>query len=143
MAEFQEDNNLLQQKELFSRIASRYDLVNHLMTGWQDNRWRRFAVKRLELPPSGRLLDIGSGNGQIVKEIGRKHPDYTCVAADLTLAMMAVGQRNKFPIQVNWTAADAGFLPFQAGTFDGVISGFLVRRTWAILGLDWKISIGY
>jgi len=128
MAEHQEDTKLLQQQALFSRIASRYDLVNHLITGWQDNRWRRFAVKKLELPPSTKLLDIGSGNGQIVQEVGRQYPDCMCVAADLTLAMMAVGQGNNFPVQANWTTADAGLLPFQEGIFDGVISGFLIRN---------------
>ncbi len=128
MTEQQENNKLLQQQDLFSHIASRYDLVNHLMTGWQDNRWRRFAVKKLDLPLSARLLDIGSGNGQIVREIGRQCPDCMCVAADLTLAMIAVGQRNKFPIPIDWTAADAGLLPFQEGIFDGVISGFLIRN---------------
>lgn len=128
MPEQQEDNKLLQQQDLFSRIAARYDLVNHLMTGWQDNRWRSFAVKKLELPHSARLLDIGSGNGQIVLEVGRQYPDCICVAADLTLAMLTVGQRNEFPIQPNWTAADAGLLPFQEGIFDGVISAFLIRN---------------
>ena len=137
MTEQQEGNNLLQQQDLFSRIAARYDLVNHLMTGWQDNRWRRFAVKKLELPQSARLLDIGSGNGQIVLEAGRQYPDCICVAADLTLAMLAVGQRNKFPIPPNWTAADASLLPFPEGIFDGVISGFLVRNLGDIrVGLE-------
>jgi demethylmenaquinone methyltransferase / 2-methoxy-6-polyprenyl-1,4-benzoquinol methylase len=124
----QEHNKLLQQQDLFSRIASRYDLVNHLMTGWQDKHWRRFAVKKLELPHSAILLDIGSGNGQIVREAGRQYPDSICIAADLTLAMMAVGQGKKFPVQVHWTTADASLLPFQEGIFDGVISGFLIRN---------------
>jgi len=128
MPDLNKEKNLLQQQDLFNRIASRYDLVNHLMTGWQDNRWRRFAVKKLELPPASKLLDIGSGNGQIVREAGRQHPDCTCVAADLTLGMIAVGQGSEFPIQAHWAAADAGLLPFQQETFDGVISGFLVRN---------------
>jgi demethylmenaquinone methyltransferase/2-methoxy-6-polyprenyl-1,4-benzoquinol methylase len=130
----QEADHLLQQQDLFSRIASRYDFVNHLMTGWQDNRWRRFAVKQLELPPSALLLDLGSGNGQIVHEVGRQFPDCTCIAADLTLEMMRFGQKKKLPIQANWTAADAGYLPFQEGIFDGVISGFLTRNLGDIPG---------
>ena len=128
MPEQQEDNKLLQQQYLFSRIASRYDLVNHLITGWQDNRWRKFAVKKLELPQSAILLDIGSGTGQIVLEAGRQYPDCICVSVDLTLAIIAVGQGKKLPIQINWTAADASRLPFQEGIFDGVISGFLIRN---------------
>jgi demethylmenaquinone methyltransferase / 2-methoxy-6-polyprenyl-1,4-benzoquinol methylase len=124
----QEQNKLLQQQDFFSRIASRYDLVNHLMTGWQDKNWRRFAVEKLELPLSAKLLDIGSGSGQIVREAERQYPDCLCIAADLTLAMIAVGQKKKLPIQPHWTAADANLLPFQAELFDGVISGFLIRN---------------
>jgi demethylmenaquinone methyltransferase/2-methoxy-6-polyprenyl-1,4-benzoquinol methylase len=134
MTEYQKDNNLLQQQELFSRIASRYDLVNHLMTGWQDKRWRRFAVKQLNLSPSSLVLDIGSGNGQLAQEIGRLHPDSACIAADLTLAMMEVGRNRAFTIQPNWTAADSGNLPFPEGSFEGVISGFLVRNLGDIIG---------
>jgi len=137
MQERKEENKLLQQQGLFSRIAARYDLVNHLMTGWQDNRWRRFAVKKLNLPQSARLLDIGSGNGQIVLEAGRQYPDCICVAADLTLAMLTVGKRKKFPIEPNWTAADSCKLPFPEGIFDGVISGFLIRNLGDIkVGLE-------
>lgn len=128
MTDQQEKKKLLQQQDLFSRIATRYDLVNHLLTGLQDIRWRRFAVKMLKLPPSSLLLDIGSGNGQIVLEAERQYPDSTFVAADLTLEMMAVGQGKNIPFQANWTAADASYLPFGEGVFDGVISGFLIRN---------------
>jgi len=122
------DNKLDQQRDLFTRIAQQYDLINHLMTGWQDKRWRRTAVKQLQLPPSGRLLDIGSGNGQIIQEAARQYPDCQCVAADLTPAMMIIGQRKTLGSNTSWSTADSAYLPFPDGTFDGVISGFLVRN---------------
>jgi demethylmenaquinone methyltransferase/2-methoxy-6-polyprenyl-1,4-benzoquinol methylase len=133
MTESKEENKLLQQQKLFSRIARRYDLVNHLMTGWQDNHWRRFAVRQLKLPPSASLLDIGSGNGQIIQEVNRHHPDCRCVAADLTLEMMLVGQERLVSSAVDWAAADSAYLPFENDLFDGVISGFLVRNLEDIL----------
>lgn len=128
MIEEQEGDFLSQQKNLFSRIARQYDLVNHIMTGWQDNRWRKFTVGQLKIPPSALVLDIGSGNGQLIEEISRQYPGCQSVAADLTLAMMEIGRERIPPALADWTAADAANLPFQDEKFDGVISGFLIRN---------------
>ena len=120
--------SLDQQKELFTSIARQYDTINHLMTGWQDIRWRRAAVKQLRLPPGGTLLDIGSGNGQIIQEATRQYPDCQCIAADLTQAMMIIGKERIGALNAFWTTADSAFLPYPNDSFNGVISGFLVRN---------------
>jgi demethylmenaquinone methyltransferase/2-methoxy-6-polyprenyl-1,4-benzoquinol methylase len=117
-----------QQRDLFTRIAPQYDLINHVMTGWQDVRWRKAAVEQLQLPPSSLLLDIGSGNGQIIQEAVRQYPDCQCIAADLTQAMMIIGQEKTLDLNACWSTADTAYLPFPESTFDGVISGFLVRN---------------
>ena len=117
-----------QQQELFTRIALRYDLVNHLMTGWQDNRWRRFAIKQLQLPPAAHLLDIGSGNGQLAQEALRLHPDCRPTAADLTQSMLEVGRLRDKIDRILWTRSNSAHLPFNDLSFDGVISGFLLRN---------------
>ena len=128
MAASEQENKLDQQRDLFTRIAQQYDFINHLMTGWQDNRWRKAAVKQLQLPPSSRLLDIGSGNGQIIQEAAHQYPDCQCIAADLTQAMMIIGRRKTLELNACWSTADTAFLPFPNDTFDGVISGFLIRN---------------
>jgi len=128
MSNTQEKKLLASQQALFTRIAGKYDLINHLMTGWQDNRWRRYTVNQLQLPPSARLLDIGSGNGQLVMEVHRQYPDSRCIAADLTKAMIDIGQRRTSRTAVRWTGADCSSLPFPGMIFDGVISGFLIRN---------------
>ncbi|MFV1949599.1 MAG: ubiquinone/menaquinone biosynthesis methyltransferase [Anaerolineales bacterium] len=119
---------LNQQQELFTRITRRYDLVNHIMTGWQDNRWRRFAIKQLQLPPAAQLLDIGSGNGQLAQEALRLHPDCRPVAADLTQSMLEVGRLKDKKDRILWTRSNSAHLPFDNFSFDGVISGFLLRN---------------
>ncbi len=113
---------------MFSRIAGRYDLMNRLMTAGQDSRWRRALVNRAQLPQGGRLLDIGTGTGDIAKESLSSHPDLTVVGADFTLQMMLVGMRDPGRKGILWAAADTLVLPFPDCYFDAVTSGFLMRN---------------
>ena len=113
---------------MFSRIASRYDLMNRLMTAGQDSRWRREVIQRTQLPRDGRLLDLGAGTGDLAREAARQGPGSTPVAADFTLEMMRVGKAHHAAVQLNWSAADALCLPFPNETFDAVVSGFLMRN---------------
>ena len=46
---------------MFDGTAVRYDLLNTLMTGGQDRRWRREAVRALDARPGERILDVGPG----------------------------------------------------------------------------------
>ena len=113
---------------MFSRIARRYDLMNRLMTAGQDVRWRREVVRRAEIPARGRTLDLGAGTGDLAREIQRQLPDSYPVAADFTLEMMRVGKNHPASSTLDWSAADALHLPFPAGIFDAVVSGFLLRN---------------
>ena len=113
---------------MFTRIAQRYDLMNHLMSGWQDNSWRRYAVKQAALPNSGRLLDIGTGTGMLALEASRQYPSSQIIAADLTLPMMEIGRRVNLRFGLDWTGSEATKLPFPSDLFDAVISGFLARN---------------
>ena len=115
-------------QEMFQRIAPRYDLMNRLMTGGQDIRWRKLVVRLAALPPNGRLLDLGAGTGDLAREARRQFPDSDVLAADFTVNMMRAG-RSAYPnTPIDWSAADALRLPFPDASFDAVISGFLLRN---------------
>lgn len=112
-------------QNMFTRIARRYDLMNRLMTGGQDVRWRRQVIQLARLQAESSLLDLGAGTGDLAREALAQYPQARVVAADFTLEMMRVGQKDG---ALDFSTADALHLPFPALSFDAVISGFLMRN---------------
>lgn len=112
-------------QNMFTRIAKRYDLMNRLMTGGQDVRWRQQVIQLARLRNNARLLDLGTGTGDLAREAMTQFPQAKVIAADFTLAMMRVGQKRG---RLNFSSADALCLPFQDWSFDAVVSGFLMRN---------------
>jgi demethylmenaquinone methyltransferase/2-methoxy-6-polyprenyl-1,4-benzoquinol methylase len=114
---------------LFTRIAGRYDLMNRLMTGGQDRCWRQETIRRADLHPGSRLLDLGAGTGDLSYEALRQQPACHPLAADFTLEMMRVGKARTMGTVIDqWAAADALTLPFPDDTFDALVSGYLLRN---------------
>lgn len=112
-------------QSMFARIAHRYDLMNRLMTGGQDIRWRKEVIHLARLRPHASLLDLGTGTGDLAREALTQFPQARVTAADFTLEMMRVGKKNG---SLNFSSADALNLPFKDRTFDAVVSGFLMRN---------------
>ena len=112
-------------QNMFTQIAKRYDLMNRLMTGGQDIRWRRQVIQRARLNQYSPLLDLGTGTGDLAREALAQFPQAEVIAADFTLEMMRVGQKRGV---LNFSSADALHLPFSDFAFDAVISGFLMRN---------------
>lgn len=114
--------------KMFSHLASHYDLMNRIMTFYQDIRWRQEVIQRSDLPHDGVLLDLGAGTGDLAIEAYRKHPDWQCVAVDFNLEMMKAGRGDNDGASLDWVASDALYLPFEAETFSASVSGFLMRN---------------
>lgn len=112
-------------KNMFTRIAGRYDLMNRLMTGGQDIRWRRQVIHLTRLRHNASLLDLGTGTGDLARQALEQFPQARVIAADFTLEMMRVGQ-GRGPL--DFASADALRLPFTNSSFDAVVSGFLMRN---------------
>jgi len=151
MEHFTEDTRAHDVQGMFTRIASRYDVMNRLMTAGQDVRWRRDVIRLARPGPGHRLLDLGAGTGDLAREALRQQPACDVLAADFTIEMMRIG-RNKPPSTaplrgsaqdarreaegrrtdrapvMEWSAADALRLPFPDAAFDAFVSGFLLRN---------------
>lgn len=124
----QQDLHARQVRRMFGRIARHYDRMNWLMTAGAYRCWQREAVDHLELESGCRVLDLGCGTGDIALEISQRDPTAQVVAADFTPEMIRVGRQRPGAGRLQWLLADARYLPFPAGTFGAVISGYLLRN---------------
>jgi demethylmenaquinone methyltransferase/2-methoxy-6-polyprenyl-1,4-benzoquinol methylase len=115
-------------QRMFARIAQSYDMLNRIMTFGQDMKWRREAVQALAVHPGGRILDLGSGTGDILFEALQTYPQSTVVGVDITPEMVQIGRRRKELDKALWVIADVQNLPFAPSTFHGTISAFLLRN---------------
>lgn len=112
-------------QSMFTKIAHRYDVMNRLMTGGMDVRWRKEVISLTKIRPHGSILDLGTGTGDLAREALTQYPKARVTAADFTLEMMRVGKKSG---PLNFSSADALNLPFKDKTFDAVVSGFLMRN---------------
>jgi len=114
-------------QDMFSEISDHYDFMNRIMTMGQDMRWRREVIQLACLDSSSRLLDLGTGTGDLARLALQKHPGLQITAADFTFDMMRIG-RIGIDSDICWLSADALHLPFMDNTFDAIVSGFLLRN---------------
>jgi len=129
MAELKGTERAEYVQDMFSRIASRYDLMNRLMTFGQDLLWRKEVISSANLPEKGFLLDIGTGTGDLAREGLNQCKGCRVVAADFTLQMMLAGKISHEPQRnIHWLAADTLRLPVGDEVFDAVVSAFLLRN---------------
>lgn len=127
-------------RAMFSRIAGRYDFMNRMMTGGQDKAWRKFVIERVGLSPHARILDLGTGTGDLLFEAHQKCPDCMGIGGDFTLEMMRVGRQKQGMENIQWVGVDALNLPFDNQAFDAVVSGFLLRN---VIDLDLALDEQY
>ena len=118
---------------MFDRIARRYDLANHLLSGGADFLWRRRAVGFVEEWHPRRVLDLATGSGDLALALQRRLPQATITAADFSPEMLSVARRKGVRETV---LADALRLPFRDESFDCVTVAFGLRNM-----ADWSLAL--
>jgi demethylmenaquinone methyltransferase/2-methoxy-6-polyprenyl-1,4-benzoquinol methylase len=121
-------------RDMFSRIAPRYDLLNHLLSFQLDRVWRARAVRRLRrrLADAGvRILDICCGSGDLTLALAAAaHPAALVVGSDFARPMLTEASRKieRRGAKVTLLEADALLLPFKDGAFDVLTVAFGFRN---------------
>jgi demethylmenaquinone methyltransferase/2-methoxy-6-polyprenyl-1,4-benzoquinol methylase len=120
-----------QVQQIFSEIAPRYDLLNHVLSLNIDRSWRRRTVDRLdwEAASGGTFLDACAGTFDLALELtGRKDFRGQVVASDFAHPMLVTGSPKIEDAPVRSVCGDSLRLPFGDDVFDGATVGFGVRN---------------
>jgi len=115
-------------REMFGSIAARYDLLNHVLSGNVDRRWRKACaaeVRKRIAAGRPRILDVGCGTADLALQFAGAG---TVVGCDFCHPMLLVGKKKAGSAAVALAEADALILPFPDATFDAVVSAFVVRN---------------
>lgn len=122
-------------RDMFSRIAKRYDLLNHLLSGNVDKRWRRVVATRVREKVSSRdsrILDVACGTGDLsltlFESLGTQ-----VFATDFCRPMLDIAA-GKVSRELKLIESDALRLPFREGSFDIATIAFGLRNLSSVEG---------
>ena len=111
--------------ELFAPLGPTYERYARPLSLWQDPRWRRFLVSRVEAGPGDEVLDVATGTGAVARELLRQK-GCAVVGVDQSPEMLAVA-REHLPATVKLVEASAERLPFEDASFDALTVTYLLR----------------
>ena len=119
--------------DVFHSVASRYDLMNDLMSGGIHRLWKRFTIELSGVRRGQAVLDIAGGTGDLAARFADiVGTDGQVVLADINESMLQVG-RDKLLDRgrlgnLEFVQADAQSLPFPDDSFDCVTIAFGLRN---------------
>ncbi|ROU01285.1 bifunctional demethylmenaquinone methyltransferase/2-methoxy-6-polyprenyl-1,4-benzoquinol methylase UbiE [Histidinibacterium lentulum] len=117
---------------VFSSVASRYDVMNDLMSGGIHRLWKDAMMDWLAPRPGQRLLDVAGGTGDIAFRFLRRAGDATATVLDLTTPMLEEGRKRAeaeaLSDRLDWVTGDAMALPFDDASFDVYTISFGIRN---------------
>ncbi|HSQ32869.1 MAG TPA: bifunctional demethylmenaquinone methyltransferase/2-methoxy-6-polyprenyl-1,4-benzoquinol methylase UbiE [Gemmatimonadaceae bacterium] len=125
------DTKRVYVRRIFSQIAPRYDLLNHLLSFNIDKAWRRRAIATLEWQraPAGTYVDLCAGTLDVAVELSRQ-PGFRghVVGADFAEPMLRAGLGKASRSLVGPVVADALELPLRADSVSGATVAFGIRN---------------
>lgn len=132
-ADVESEEHARRVRGMFARIACRYDLLNHLLSGNTDARWRKMVARRLgdSLTPGARVLDVACGTGDLAFALAEASPHARVVGVDFCRPMLALASGKSARRKgraVAFVEGDALRLPFAESTFDAASIAFGLRN---------------
>jgi demethylmenaquinone methyltransferase/2-methoxy-6-polyprenyl-1,4-benzoquinol methylase len=112
---------------MFARIASTYDLLNHVLSAGRDAAWRRTLATHLDAT-CRQVLDLCAGTGDLALEIKQRLPTTFVCAGDFCFEMLDRGRNKGLTRLAPPATVDALRLPFADDSFDAVTVAFGVRN---------------
>lgn len=121
---------------MFGRVAPRYDLANHLLSGGVDVWWRRQLVSAVRRRSPRDVLDLATGSGDVAFALARGlGPEISIVGMDFCLPMLEQAVRKKNASEaaeryrsVSFSPGDGLALPLPDASFDAITISFGLRN---------------
>ncbi len=121
---------------VFSRVASKYDIMNDVMSGGVHRLWKDAMMDWLAPRPGQRLLDVAGGTGDVAFRFLKRAEGSVATVLDMTESMLISGRQradaDKMADRLDWVVGDAMALPFAANTFDVYTISFGIRNVTRI-----------
>jgi len=121
---------------VFTRVASRYDVMNDLMSMGIHRLWKDAMMDWLAPRPGQHLLDVAGGTGDIAFRFLKRAPGASAVVLDMTESMLVEGRQRaeaaRLADDLDWVVGDAMALPFAANSFDVYTISFGIRNVTRI-----------
>lgn len=120
-------------KGVFDSVASRYDLMNDLMSFGVHRLWKRFAVELAGVRAGQKVLDLASGTGDLAERFaGLVGPEGLVMMTDINASMLHTGRERMLDEghagNVQYAQVNAEQLPFPDNCFDCISIGFGLRN---------------
>ncbi|NEX19359.1 bifunctional demethylmenaquinone methyltransferase/2-methoxy-6-polyprenyl-1,4-benzoquinol methylase UbiE [Thiorhodococcus mannitoliphagus] len=127
------DEKAKRVREVFDSVATRYDLMNDLMSMGIHRLWKRHAIELSGVRRGHKVLDLASGTGDLASRFaGIVGPDGVVVMTDINAAMLGEGRERMLDQgrvgNVQYSLVNAEKIPFESDTFDCVTIGFGLRN---------------
>lgn len=121
---------------VFTRVASRYDIMNDLMSGGVHRLWKDAMMDWLAPRAGQRLLDVAGGTGDVAFRFLKRAPGSNAVVCDMTESMLIEGRKRAEAEhqadRLDWVVGDAMALPFADNSFDVYTISFGIRNVTRI-----------
>jgi len=121
---------------VFSSVASKYDLMNDVMSAGVHRLWKDAMMDWLAPRRGQRLLDVAGGTGDIAFRFLKRAPGSTATVCDMTADMLEEGRRRAeagaLAERLDWVVGDAMALPFETASYDVYTISFGIRNVTRI-----------
>lgn len=117
-------------RQMFDTISGVYDPLNSVISGFQEPRWRRRAVRAAALGPGMHALDVATGTGKVAADLWRAvQPGGSVTGVDFSEGMLAIARERHAGVPgLRFVHGDALALPADDGSFDAATIAFGMRN---------------
>ena len=124
-------------QNVFSSVAPNYDIMNDLMSLGMHRLWKRRFIEKIDIKKNDVVLDVGSGSGDIAREIIKEEIPTSLYLLDLNKEMLEEGKKRlKYNKNIKYFIGNAEKLNFENNLFDKYVISFCLRNV-----TDYLLSI--